>query len=114
MTLLIASLGIETITSEIDPGEMSGGMLVNCIPSHPSDVAKAARCRDWMNVQPLFLVAGRAPSELEECGTTMRFPTSVAALKASCEQLAPSTVHPNIKTCSELLVAETSESSVLT
>jgi len=113
MTLLLASLGIETIAPEIDPGEMSGGMLVNCIHAHPSDVAKAARCKDWMNVQPLFLVAGRAPSELEEYGTTMRFPTSVAALKASCERLAPSTAHPNIKNASELLVAETSESSVL-
>jgi hypothetical protein len=90
MPLLLASLGIEIIRHPIGSGEMLGGMLVNCVNEHPRDVLGAVRRNDWDNLKPLFLIERHAPSGIEEYGTTTRFPTSVAALRASCEQLATS------------------------
>ena len=88
MPLLLATLGIQTISQAVDGVETSGRMLVNCINASAADVADASRDRDWENRKPLLLAIGHAPSDLEARGNTTRFPICAAALKASCEQFA--------------------------
>jgi CheY-like chemotaxis protein/HD-like signal output (HDOD) protein len=87
MPLLLASLGIETMTHEIGEGDLSGGILVNCLNARPVNVLGAIRRKEWGNLKPLFVVADNTPSEVEKHGMTIRFPASVAALRTSCEQL---------------------------
>jgi hypothetical protein len=90
MATLLQSLGFDTTTPEPREAQSAGGMVVNCLDASPSEIAAAGRRQDCEGQERMFFVARNHSNEIRECGTAMRFPASVAALNASCANLATS------------------------
>jgi HD-like signal output (HDOD) protein/DNA-binding NarL/FixJ family response regulator len=90
MATLLQSLGFDTITPEPRNGQSAGGMVVNCLDASPGEIVAAGRRQDCGGQERLFFVARNHANEIRESGMAMRFPASVAALKASCATLATS------------------------
>jgi HD-like signal output (HDOD) protein/ActR/RegA family two-component response regulator len=92
MEALLASLEIPTVAPRDGDDRAPGGMLVNCLDASPSQAAEAARRTDSKGLKSLFLLAEGDSIDIGESSPAIRFPASVAALKARCADLATALV----------------------